>query len=107
MFRYLESLVDPYCDYPLEDRPPTRLWPFLKDYCRPFRRLFAITAVLSILVAFVEIWLIAYIGRLVDLLASSEPQVFWQEHGTEMILGCAIFADLKTSHPDAGRGLVE
>ena len=41
MFRFFENLVDPYCDYPLEDRPPTRLWPFLKAYAQPFRGLFA------------------------------------------------------------------
>ncbi|NNE80520.1 MAG: ABC transporter ATP-binding protein [Silicimonas sp.] len=86
MFRFLESLVDPYCDYPIKDRPPTRLWPFLRDYGHPFRKLFAITAVMSIIVAFVEIWLIAYIGRLVDVLAATEPGAFWQNHGTEMIL---------------------
>lgn len=30
MFRFFENLVDPYCDYPEQDRPPTRLWPFMK-----------------------------------------------------------------------------
>ena len=86
MFRYLENLVDPYCDYPEKDRPPTRLWPFLRDYAQPFRKLFAVTALMSVIVAGVEIWLIAYIGRLVDVLASTAPAMFWQEHGTEMIL---------------------
>jgi ATP-binding cassette subfamily B multidrug efflux pump len=86
MFRYLENLVDPYCDYEQKDRPPTKLWPFLRDYAQPFRKLFIITALMSVLVAGVEIWLIAYIGRLVDVLAATEPAMFWQEHGTEMIL---------------------
>lgn len=86
MFRILENLVDPYCDYPIEDRPPTKIWPFLNDYARPFRKLFAMTAVTSVLVACVEIWLIAYVGRLVDLLAESSAESFWQDHGTEMIL---------------------
>ena len=86
MFRFLENLVDPYCDYPVVDRPPKRLWPFLNDYARPFRRLFAVTALMSVVVAGVEIWLIAYVGRLVDVLAATEPSMFWQEHGTEMVL---------------------
>ena len=86
MFRYLENLVDPYCDYEQKDRPPTKLWPFLRDYAQPFRTLFFITALMSVLVAGVEIWLIAYIGRLVDVLAATQPALFWQEHGTEMIL---------------------
>ncbi len=86
MFRYLENLVDPYCDYEQVDRPPTKLWPFLNEYARPFRKLFAITAVMSVIVAAVEIWLIAYVGRLVDLLAGSSAEMFWDDHGTEMIL---------------------
>ena len=86
MFRFFENLVDPYCDYPIEDRPPTKLWPFLKAYAQPFRSLFVITGLLTMLVAFVEIWLIAYIGRLVDMLADSDPATFWAENGLEMVL---------------------
>ncbi|MCG6882132.1 MAG: ABC transporter ATP-binding protein/permease [Silicimonas sp.] len=86
MFRFLESLVDPYCDYPQEDRPPTRLWPFLARYMVPFRRVFALTAVFTIFVAAIEIWMIAYVGRLVDMLAGSERETFWAEHGVEMLL---------------------
>ena len=51
MFRFLEDLVDPYCDYPVQDRPPTRLWPFLNEYARPFHKLFAVTALMSVIVA--------------------------------------------------------
>jgi ATP-binding cassette subfamily B multidrug efflux pump len=86
MFRFLENLVDPYCDYPQEDRPPTRLWPFLKGYAQPFRGLFVITAVFTMMVAFIEIWLISYLGRLVDVLAKTDPAVFWSENGLEMAL---------------------
>ncbi|NND18233.1 MAG: ABC transporter ATP-binding protein [Silicimonas sp.] len=85
MFRYLEKLVDPYCSYPPEDRPPTELWPFLKGYARPFRKVFMVTAVFSVVVAFIEIWLISYVGRLVDVLAVTEPSQFWNQHGPEMI----------------------
>lgn len=86
MFRYFENLVDPYCDYPETDTPPQKLWPFLKEYCRPFTKVFALTAIMSVVVAAIEIWLIAYLGRIVDILVSSEPQSFWADHGTEMIL---------------------
>jgi ATP-binding cassette subfamily B multidrug efflux pump len=85
MFRYFENLIDPYCDYEEKDRPPTRLWPFMRDYCQPFWRVFAITGTLSIVVAAVEIWLIWYMGRLVDLLGGAPADV-WDSHGTELIL---------------------
>ena len=86
MFRYLENLVDPYADYAVSDRPPSKLWPFIREYCGPFWRVFTITGVLSVIVAAVEIWLIGYLGRLVDVLTASDPATFWAENGTEMVL---------------------
>ena len=48
MFRFFEGLVDPYQPYVHSDTPPRRLWPFLAEYIRPVRKVFAATAVLSI-----------------------------------------------------------
>jgi ATP-binding cassette subfamily B multidrug efflux pump len=90
MFRFFERLVDPYVEYPPEDRPPTRLWPFLWGYSQPFRKVFAATAVISVIVAAVEIGLIAYMGRVVDLLGSAEPSTVFVTHGWEF-LGAALF----------------
>ncbi len=90
MFRFFERLVDPYVEYPPEDRPPTRLWPFLWGYSQPFRKVFAATAVMSVIVATVEIGLIAYMGRVVDLLGSAEPSTVFVTHGWEF-LGAALF----------------
>lgn len=89
MFRFFENLVDPYTPYPENDTPPRRLWPFLKDYSRPFRRVFVATAFMSLCVAVIELWLISYMGRVVDLLAGP-PESFWESHGTELVL-VAIF----------------
>ncbi|MDU8944530.1 ABC transporter ATP-binding protein [Ovoidimarina sediminis] len=85
MFRIFENLVDPYGPYEETDRPPTRLWPFMRDYTRPFAKVFWITGVMAIVVAAVEIWLIAYMGRLVDILSSAGPGEMWALHGTELI----------------------
>ena len=85
MFRYFENLVDPYCAYPEKDTPPTRLWPFLRDYAQPFRRVFLWTAILSVVVAAIEVFLIYYMGRIVDLLDKGPAQV-WADHGTELVL---------------------
>lgn len=86
MFRFFEGLVDPYGPYEQTDTPPRRLWPFLKQFIRPFRRVFLATAVLSIIAAFSDVALIWYVGRLVDLLASNGPAALWQQHGSEMIM---------------------
>lgn len=85
MFRFFENLIDPYCDYPEENRPPTRLWPFMKAYSVPFRLVFFWAALLSVLVAAIEIGLIYYMGRVVDLLAGEPSQVL-ANHGLELIL---------------------
>ena len=86
MFRYLENLVDPYCDYPVTDRPPQTLWSFIWDYCQPFKRVFAVTGALNMLSALIEIWLISYLGRLVDTLAKADPSTYWIDYGLEMLL---------------------
>ncbi|MGL4308956.1 MAG: ABC transporter ATP-binding protein [Paracoccaceae bacterium] len=86
MFGFFENLVDPYAPYQETDHPPRRLWPFLMEYARPFRAVFAVTALLSVVVASSEILLIWYLGRLVDLLSTSAPAALWQNHATEFIL---------------------
>ena len=86
MFRFFETLVDPYQPYPQGDAPPRRLWPFLRDYIVPFRRVFAVTGVMSVLVAAGDVAMIWYVGRVVDLLAAAPPTEVWATHGTEIVL---------------------
>ncbi len=85
MFKFFENLVDPYCDYDEVDAPPTKLWPFMRDYAQPFRKVFVFATIMSVLVAAVEVGLIAYMGRVVDLL-TGDPSTVWADHGTEFIL---------------------
>lgn len=85
MFRFFENLVDPYVDYSEKNTPPQTLWLFLKEYAEPFKRVFVFTAIMSVVVAAIEIWLISYMGRLVDLLSGS-PDTFWATYGTEITL---------------------
>ena len=90
MFRFFENLVDPFTDYPETDSPPKRLFAFLWDYSQPFKRVFLYTALMSVVVAAVEIWLIHYMGRLVDLLSGAEPAQVMADHGLEL-LAVAVF----------------
>ncbi|SDI64412.1 ATP-binding cassette, subfamily B, multidrug efflux pump [Lutimaribacter saemankumensis] len=84
MFRFFENLVDPYGPYEQKDHPPQTLWRFMWDYSQPFKRVFALAAVLSVLVAGVEIALIYYMGWIVDILQGDPGQV-WAEHGAVLI----------------------
>ena len=85
MFRFFENLVDPYVEYEETDTPPRRLLPFLIDYARPFRRVFVVTGVLKMVVAAVEVGMIWYVGRLVDLLAGGSPAGVMRDHGAEFL----------------------
>ncbi|MEM7519555.1 MAG: ABC transporter ATP-binding protein [Pseudomonadota bacterium] len=89
MFRFFENLVDPYVDYAETDDPPRKLWPFLREYCIPFKRVFILTALASVVVAGIELYLIYYMGRIVDLLGD-DPAEMWAAHGTELLL-MAVF----------------
>jgi len=95
MFKFFENLVDPYATYTQTDTPPTRLWPFLRTYMVPFRKVFWATGLLSVVVAIVEIWLISYMGRVVDLLSEQEPLTFWQSYGFELVLVAVFIMTLR------------
>jgi ATP-binding cassette subfamily B multidrug efflux pump len=84
MFRFFENLIDPYVEYAEVDHPPRRLWPFLRAYSEPFRKVFWITGIMSVFVAAIEIGLIYYMGRVVDLL-NGDPAEVWGAHGFELV----------------------
>lgn len=91
MFRFFETLVDPYQPYVASDTPPRKLWPFLKEFMIPFRKVFAVTGMFSVISAFLDVALIWYVGRLVDLLAKGGPQETWATHGGEIVaVGLAV-----------------
>lgn len=95
MFRFFENLVDPYVPYEETDRPPTRLWPFMRMYAKPFHRVFALAAGMSVVVAAVEIWLIGYLGRLVDVLSRTPPAEVWSARGAELLLVALLILVLR------------
>lgn len=91
MFKFFEGLIDPYQPYPQSNTPPTRLWPFLAEYVRPFRRIFIVTGIISAFNAVAEVALIWYMGRIVDVLAGGAPAQIWADYGTEILLvGLAV-----------------
>ena len=85
MFRFFENLVDPYVPYEETNTPPTRVWPFLWDYSQPLKKVYAFAAAMAVIVAIIEVWMIYYLGRVVDLL-EGPPSEFWAIHGLELVL---------------------
>ena len=86
MLRFFENLVDPYIPYVQTDTPPRKLWPFLADYIKPFRKVFTATAIFSVANATIDVALIWYVGQVVDYLAQGAPAAVWAAHGLEVVL---------------------
>ena len=95
MFRFFEGLVDPYTAYEETDTPPQTLLPFLRQYARPFRKVFWIAGAMSVIVAIIEIWLLFYLGRLVDGLSDASPDTYWQTYGSELLIVAILILTLR------------
>ncbi|MEC7761616.1 MAG: ABC transporter ATP-binding protein [Pseudomonadota bacterium] len=85
MFRFFESRVDPFVDH---DRatPPGRIWPYVKTHLGNFWPWLGWMAVTGLIVAVTETAIIAYMGRVVDLIEAGEAATFWSQHGVELAL---------------------
>ncbi|MEM7267611.1 MAG: ABC transporter ATP-binding protein, partial [Pseudomonadota bacterium] len=90
MFRFFEKLVDPYQDYDAGREVPRKLIPFLIEYLRPFRFVAVVIISMTAITAALEIGLIWYAGRLIDVLTEAGPEGVWDAYGFELI-AVAIF----------------
>ncbi len=84
-FKWLESRVDPF---PPErpQMPPEGLFAFSWHYTKPFWPLLLASVVFSAVIAFLEVYLFAFLGDLVDILAEADRANFWELHGTKLVV---------------------
>ncbi|NNU79285.1 ABC transporter ATP-binding protein [Halovulum dunhuangense] len=94
MFRRFENLVDPFAEPPA-GTPPATLWAYLRTQLVPFRRHLIWMAVVGAVVALIEMGLIFYSGRVVNLITDAEPAAFWAEHGLELTLAALFILFLR------------
>ena len=106
MFRFFESLVDPYQPWQALDAPPRGLWPFLRGYVRPFRKVFVVTGLVSVLIAAGDVALIWYVGRMVDLLAAGDPAAVLAAHGWEFLAVALVVALVRPLVSGTGAALL-
>ncbi|MCB1368727.1 MAG: ABC transporter ATP-binding protein [Rhodobacteraceae bacterium] len=90
MFRFFENLVDPFEPYDDTTPPPAGLWPFLNEYLKPLRKVLVVIFILTAIVGVIEIALISFAGRVVDLLTDSTPATIFTDHGLELALLAAF-----------------
>ena len=84
MFRFFESLTQPYPKY-ANTQPPHGLVAFCRHYTRGMEGYLLVLSVLSALVAFFEAALFYMMGQLVDWLVDQDPQTLWQSRQKELL----------------------
>lgn len=84
LFHWLETLCDPFPSAP-PAKPPATLTGFVVHYAKPFWPLLLASALLSTIIALIEVSLFAFVGNLVDWLATTQRATFWQTHSHKLI----------------------
>jgi ATP-binding cassette, subfamily B, multidrug efflux pump len=80
LFRYFETLVNPYPAGEM-GTPPTGLLPFILHFSRPVLGLLVAMSLVTALVSAAEVLFFHYMGELVDWLAAAEREGFLAEYG--------------------------
>ncbi|SMX40500.1 ABC transporter transmembrane domain-containing protein [Maliponia aquimaris] len=83
------NLADPYV-HGSGETPSARVWPYLTSHLHPLRRVLIFSVFATVLAAAVEVWLISYAGRLIDMLAETPPAAIWDTHSLSLILAAVM-----------------
>lgn len=108
LFRLLENSADPFRP---DDRghapgtPPATVRRFLTREFRPLRAVVLLALATTIAAAAIEVWLIGYAGRLVDLLATADRDRFWAEHGRGLLVAAVLVLIVRPLLHVCGEGL--
>ncbi|MCU0953806.1 MAG: ABC transporter ATP-binding protein/permease [Hyphomicrobium sp.] len=84
MFSWFERLIDPYARVPLEP-PPAGLAAFFWHYVKPVWPVVLAIALLTAAIAALEIVMLDYVGRFVDLMSTADRATFFAQHGGEVV----------------------
>jgi ATP-binding cassette subfamily B multidrug efflux pump len=98
MFGFFERLVDPFQTY-VRQTPSNGVWEFLADNLRPLKHVMAASLALTAVGAVIEVWLIGYGARVVDLMTTTPPSEFWARHGLELFIVAAFVLVLRPLSP--------
>ncbi|ODN71590.1 putative ABC transporter ATP-binding protein [Methylobrevis pamukkalensis] len=89
MFRWFESLIDPFRDYETQ-RPPEGLLAFYWSFLRQVWPVYVALMVSGLIVALIEVSLFRYIGEIVDILKTTTPEQLWTDHGDDFLWMAAV-----------------
>lgn len=85
MYSFFERLINPF---PPEspNTPPNTLYAFFRHYTRGSEIFFILMALLTGIVATMEVSLFAFLGSLVDKLNAHTPETFWASSKTDFLV---------------------
>ena len=89
MFRWFERAIDPFRSAP-DGRPPDRLLAFVWHFVRQCGWPVAAILVAGFAVAIIEVSILDYLGRIVDLLKNTTPADLLRDHGGELLWMAAV-----------------
>jgi ATP-binding cassette subfamily B multidrug efflux pump len=89
MLGFFARLVDPFQPYPATT-PSRDPWRFILTNLRPFRVVVGVSLAFTVLSSLLEVWLIGYAGRLVDVLAATPRAELWPRIGGELVAVAAV-----------------
>lgn len=90
MFRFFETLIDPYQRYDESVEIPNRLLPFYAYFLRPARWLIAGSLLLGLVFASCEAAVLYFSAELIDILNATPRDRLWAEHGDTLLLMIAV-----------------
>jgi len=89
MFRYFESLLNPFPpEEPVE--PPKTLIAFCIHYTRGAWPYIIVSTILMSVLAFAEVWLFSFMGNIVDWLSNANRETFLQTEGWKLAAMAAL-----------------
>lgn len=85
MFKRFESWVEALPDDEAT-KPPTGIYAFCRHYTKGYELPLILMSVLTALLAMLEVSLFGFMGQLVDWLVDKNPETFFAEEGTKLML---------------------
>ncbi|TQV81838.1 ABC transporter ATP-binding protein [Denitrobaculum tricleocarpae] len=105
MYAFFERLFDPLAPAAIV-QPPSRVKAFFEHYLLPIKGLLTLTLLVSGIAAMADLALYAFLGVLVDWMASTEPESFMETHGTMLWLMAFVALVVRPVATLVARGLI-
>ncbi len=86
LFTWFETRIDPFAASEPITRPPDKLVPFFWHYLGPVWWAFALLTTATLILAGLEVAVMAFVARIVDLMKDAKsPETFFADHAGELI----------------------